>query len=514
MRFRSPSWSANSTVFHLRSSLLRLVWACSRCSKSSTVWVSDSVYSEAVRGDSLPFVVPSVGLGTSATQRSSRRWPSVRCFQGASPSTRPWVVDLIENLVSQSLLRRLGGDPVRFGMYVSIHEFSTQKLNGLGREAVQGRHGAYVAQLAHAAGTRWYVDGDVGALHQLATERLNLAAAALQNTGRTGATSAWALGLLAERLGPVSQGADALAQVAARNDLPPTQRISVLMTLARLQGLASRIVEGQQTWVEAESLCAQVDDVSRQGRAQAQRATLLMRAGSLDEAEQVAQSGKALCHQVDDARGRMSANMSLGLLKLHAGKLDAGRDFFLQAMVDVDAATTPRASALYNNIGLLEARAGNFEQAEGWLQEALTIDRKAGDRLGEGKVLSNLGLVAAQSGDLQLALGRWEAALLAHRASGNAESEAAVLGNMGEVAMVESRLDEAVELARASVALKRKLGQPSAECVGRINLGRIQAKRGNLDAARIEFDHAQELAEAANNARLKSSVAQARAELE
>ena len=405
----------------------------------------------------------------------------------------PWVLDVLEELVGSSLLRRMGGDPVRFGTYAAIHQFAREQLGD--DEGVRRRHAAHYAALARQHGRAWLDRTRPEALGRLVTDQSNLRAAARQGRGTDAGRAAWALGLIAERRGPVELSLTTLAEVVARRDVEGKDQIELLAVLARLQGLASRLEEGLETWSRVETLATDGGDAVQAAFTQTSRSMLHMRAGRMDRARQIAGRGLAEFERIGHAAGQASAHRALGVIALHVGELDEGRRRFLAALDRLEPADIRDRSAAMNNLGLLEARAGRLEAAAAWLEQALALDREAGDRVGEGKVLTNLGILAARRGELDDARRRFEEGLAAHREGGNPEAEAKCLNNLAQVYLQQGQLDLAWSLANSSVSLKATLGQPGAEAYGWVQLGEVDIARKRWDQARMELHRAIALAE-------------------
>src|SRR5206468_4178625 len=66
-----------------------------------------------------------------------------------------------------------------------------------------------------------------------------------------------------------------------------------------------------------------------------------------------------------------------------------------------------------------------------FLERALELYRRFGDRYGEGQVLANMGLAYSQVDDNRRAIEHYEQALNICRITGNRFGEATILGNMG-----------------------------------------------------------------------------------
>lgn len=427
-----------------------------------------------------------------------------------------WVVDALDDLAGASLIRRMGGDPVRFGFYAAIHQFARERLEARGTDvagSVYVRHAHHFGGLARDEGRRWMDDANPAALARLVEEQANLRAATRRSTGVAAARSAWALGLIAERRGPVELGVTTLAEVVARRDVEGPEQLGLLASLARLQGLASQLEAGLRTWTQVEQLASRSGDEVEAAYALTARSSLHMRAGRMDEARRAAQEGLDAFTRLGHRRGVAAAHRAAGVVALHTGELDAGRRHFLAGLDGLAEDDARGRSALYNNLGLLEVRAGRPVEGAAWLEQSLAYDRSIGDRVSEGSVLTNLGILAAQRGRIDEARVRFEEALEAHRDGGNAEAEAKALNNLAQIHQQSGALDLAWSLAQSALAIKRTLGQPGAEAYGRVQLGEIELKRGRFDVARHELEQALTLGEGAGERMLVARARELLAEL-
>ncbi|GAB4354780.1 MAG: hypothetical protein Fur0042_23850 [Cyanophyceae cyanobacterium] len=92
----------------------------------------------------------------------------------------------------------------------------------------------------------------------------------------------------------------------------------------------------------------------------------------------------------------------------------------------------PLAGTLLNNIGLLYQQQGAYPQAQRYLEQALTLSREGGDRVGEGSTLQNLGENYRLTGQYDQALRHYDQALTIHRENGDRLRESVALHNRGK----------------------------------------------------------------------------------
>lgn len=90
-------------------------------------------------------------------------------------------------------------------------------------------------------------------------------------------------------------------------------------------------------------------------------------------------------------------------------------------------------AAVLHYIGECHWRLGNFREARGYLDHALALERRTGDREGEGKTLNVLGLLAWDQGEYDEAIDRFTRARTVARNLGDKKLEGASLNNLSLV---------------------------------------------------------------------------------
>jgi len=144
----------------------------------------------------------------------------------------------------------------------------------------------------------------------------------------------------------------------------------------------------------------------------------------------------------------------------------------------------------------LVAAATEADRAVQWttvlvlLLVARRIRHRLGDHLGEANALYQLG-------NLALLHSRWDeaqtyvnAALTLYRDIGERVGEANALRELGNLALLHSRLDEAHTYVNDALTLYRGIGERLGEANARYELGRVAARRGKWDEARNYLDDA------------------------
>ncbi len=403
-------------------------------------------------------------------------------------SLSPWpqappAMDVVQALADKSLLRtwvpaqqsRYDIEEPYFGMYLSIHEYASAKLEADGRDTkriTEERHGRYFAGF----GTDEAIEalsrqGGVKRRRELALELDNLVAACRSSVQRgkgEHAVGAYlALWEVLELQGPCALGIDLGSHVLAIDTL----------------------------------------DASQRARALQARATAYRRAGRSEEAATGFEQALALAREIGDRRREASILVIYGNLRRDQGRMDDARAH-AQASLAIarDVGNRRLEGNLIGNLGILHAVQGRFEEARVHFEQALAIHREVGNRRIEGIDTSNLGNVYLEQGKLEEAGARFHQALAIHREVGNRRDEGVVIGNLGLLCRDQGRLDEARERAGDALAICREVGDRRFEGVILTVLANVLRDQGRLAEARTYFDQALPIHRAVGNRQSEGAV--------
>lgn len=386
----------------------------------------------------------------------------------------PWVVDVIQSLVDQSLLRAtrpahqtpdLPGPP-RFGMFAAIQEFAREKMEQTGA-IPHGMSGPEATRRALDRHGRWFAaygtDDALLALdahrgierrRDLLLEIENLIAAARRSVARgdleiavATCRAAWAV---LELRGPYATGVE-LATAALTLPLPPEARCRVLMTLGQAEQRRGHKDRARSCFNEALSGYRELGDQTGEAYAIASLATLLLNLGRLDEALPQLEVALAIHQQTGDSRG---------------------------------------AGIVRGNLGLLYHERGMLDQGRAHLEAALSLHRQVGNQRSEGVVLGNLGPLLSDLGRETEARAHFTAALLIHRQVGNRRFEGIVQGNLGRLELRLGRFGEAREHFTAALEIHREVGARDFEINALTNLGDLEVRSERHGGARLHYDGA------------------------
>jgi tetratricopeptide (TPR) repeat protein len=229
------------------------------------------------------------------------------------------------------------------------------------------------------------------------------------------------------------------ARDRARADGPLSRvpEIQVGLAIALLQS-----EEPEAAMAEIEAAMELAADEATLGRAQSQRATILMRLGRYPEALEQATVALVTCR-------------SAGLLG--------------------------PVARLLSNQGIVHAYLGQYATAGAELAEALQLLRDEGSDLGAANAVHNLGFVAARQGDVPAALAYFDAAF-AEYVRLDVPAHAAFVDRC-EVLLAARLLPEARAAAEAAVAGLARAGRGADLAEARLMLAEVALASGDLETA-------------------------------
>ena len=189
------------------------------------------------------------------------------------------------------------------------------------------------------------------------------------------------------------------------------------------------------------------------------------------------------------------------------GVLKLGIRVSAEALARDDAMSRnmPRCLALFA-AGQLCAFAGEHRQAEGYLQEALSIARELGDDSRIAATLQPLGIAALGMGDRAAARRYLEESLAIAQRMGNDAALSTALNAVAQLRRLDGDLAGAEPLYDQSIALGRRLGSPDFVAGGLLNQAMIYVARDAGHAARLALHEALAIARETNSTPTTLSV--------
>jgi predicted ATPase len=190
------------------------------------------------------------------------------------------------------------------------------------------------------------------------------------------------------------------------------------------------------------------------------------------------------------------------------GMLSEGRDWLEQALTlappaeALDTAGQRTLAEVYNGVGVLATRQGDFAAAARFHAKALPLRRSLGDPLALASSLNSLGGLLMQLGRLGKAQTAWEESLASRRASGDGRAIALGLMNLGVLALNRGEIRQAIASAEESLPLFRAAGDESMLANALINLAVASWLADDQSAAQQHVTDGLELARARQLRRL------------
>ncbi|MCX9078623.1 MAG: tetratricopeptide repeat protein, partial [Candidatus Methanoperedens sp.] len=127
--------------------------------------------------------------------------------------------------------------------------------------------------------------------------------------------------------------------------------------------------------------------------------------------------------------------------------------------------------------------AGRYAEALEKFEEALTIFREAGNRVGEAIVLNNIGRVYFAQGQYSQALDSYQQALEIIREVDDRAGEGIVLSNIGGVYEVQGQYSQALDSYQQALEINREVGDRAGEGITLSNIGTVYYHQGQYAAA-------------------------------
>ncbi len=419
---------------------------------------------------------------------------------------RPWreappPMDVVQALADKSLLRtwvpattaRYDIEEPFFGMYLTIRDYASQKLDGsrdITRQAAETRHGAYFARFGSDEETdALFLHGGVRRRHALALELDNLVAACRRAVARgDGAVAASVLRVVCDIIeitGPYNLGTVLAAQVLAVAALDDVARAQALAASAMPLRRAGRIEESAAAWEAAVRLYLALGNRRREAYCLLTLGNVRRDQGRLDDARTVQQSALALLQELGYRRVEGHAWGNLGIIHAMQGRLAEARSHFEQALaIHREVGNRYIEGIDTSNLGEVCRESGKSDEAREHFQNALAIDREVGNRRDEGIVMTNLGLLDVDVNRYDEAHTHFTASLSIAREVGDPSFEGYVLGLLAAALRSEDRIDEAIAYCERALAIQRMVGNRQQEGIALGMLGQLMAKRGHLAEAR------------------------------
>ena len=421
----------------------------------------------------------------------------------------PPAMDAVQALVDKSLLRtwvpagesRYDLHELYFGMYVSIHEYASEKLRALGpadERAAEERHGrCFAAFGADAAVEALYRRDGSRRRQALALELDNIVAACRRAVARGDAETAVATYQAAWEVldlqGPFAVSAALGAQVLGLANLDASLRARTLMTRARALHRAGKMGQAQPLLEQTLALAQEAGDRRLEAVARSNLGNLLDSQGRMDESRRQLEAALALLHGSANARIEGSVLTNMGRMHIAQGQVEQARACYDKALaIQRELGNRIEEASVLNQIAVILGDAGRLPEARAHYEESLAISQELGDRVAEGEVLNNLGCQRHELGRLDEARAMYEDALAIHREVGNRRFEGYALGDLGRLNRDQGRLADARACLEWALEIARETANRRQEGAELRSLGELFLEPGqDEEAARAAFTQAE-----------------------
>jgi predicted ATPase/DNA-binding XRE family transcriptional regulator len=363
------------------------------------------------------------------------------------------LLERLESLLAQSLLRQVAQDETRFYLLETIREYGLEQLAAAGEAStLRARHASYMLAFGQRETLALVGPGQAQALALLTRETNNLRAALRwfqdQRDLEQGLLLAGALWRFWLRQGDLSEGRDWLEPLLALAEQSNTVQA---LTRARACYGAGALAAEQGDYIRALALAGQCAILAEQlGEQQLQARALNLR-------------GNIAKYQGDFAQ---------------AARYFADGMALFRAIHD-DASI----AMMLNNLATLAQERGDYTQARSLQEESLALKQSQGDQRGKAVALLNLGDMARDEGHAAEARARAEESLAIFEQLGDEKGIALALNNLGEAVFLQGDYTQAAAHIQDSLKRSEQMGDQWTIAVALHNTGRLARARGNAAEA-------------------------------
>lgn len=183
-------------------------------------------------------------------------------------------------------------------------------------------------------------------------------------------------------------------------------------------------------------------------------------------------------------------------LRLQLAESLAGEGLYSEAQAVLAEVTRrdprhPRAWYLRGRYAILDGDPGRAR--DGYLVQALVVNKRLGDRRGEADVLNALGVAAQQLGEVEEAIESYRQAGELRRGAGDLRGYSATLTNLAYLQSLDGDHEAAAGTLAEALAIGERLGDRAGLANLHNHLGFVEEQRGRYRRALEEFRRAREL---------------------
>ncbi len=166
----------------------------------------------------------------------------------------------------------------------------------------------------------------------------------------------------------------------------------------------------------------------------------------------------------------------LGLLFHAQGKHDSALEHYQKAYdIDKKIGDKEGEGTTLNNIAMIYDAQGDYVNALSYLQKSLAIRKEIGDKAGQGATLNNLSTLHYAQGDYDTALNFLQESLAIRKEIGDKAGQGATLNNISGIHYSQGDYETALNYLQQSLAIREEIGDKAGLCYGYFNLGKALA---------------------------------------
>jgi tetratricopeptide (TPR) repeat protein len=190
-----------------------------------------------------------------------------------------------------------------------------------------------------------------------------------------------------------------------------------------------------------------------------------------------------LAKNIDDKSNSLALG-NIAYLLVKTGNYDEALPIFEQCLeLDRKIGDRQGEGVTLNNLATTAHAKGDYDRALRYLEQSLAIQQQIGDRQGEGVTLSNISQIYDAKGDYDTSLRYLEQSLAIQQQIGDRKGEGTTLNNISQIYSAKGDYDTSLRYLEQSLAIQQQIGDRKGESVTLNNIGQIHKVRGNYDEA-------------------------------
>lgn len=225
--------------------------------------------------------------------------------------------------------------------------------------------------------------------------------------------------------------------------------------------------------------------------------------GQLEEARAESQRALSYLEHMDNPSLRSRALDSLAITSYYSGNYQQATDLAEQSLqLSQQAKNMDGVAFSLNFLGSCAKAQGNYDQCQDYFERAAEACRANSDEIGVAMVLNNLGNLLQIREDYEGARQYYLQSSEVFKAKDHTHGAATTLANAGKLALKQKDYQLANRLLEESLVLKRKIGDKRGEAVALAGLGDVAMYMNDLNATKLNYKLALEMAQQIDDVQL------------